>query len=273
MAKAQRKASEPTPVAEVIKAKKLPAKKAVAKKPVPKKEPAKKVTKTVKKKTPVKKPAKPAFTRKMFEQKFYSLGLEDFQALCQLYVENQLNFKIEQQPDYDHWFNYFKKIPASHTRLLVRIGQDILDSEAYAALRLWHDIISNPQRIAKVHQTSLTGPKGNEDTGIVAMALKNDRLGVLKATRDKLAEKLEKGAGARDTAAVARELTEVMTAIADYEKRSGPKKTTMLGQLLDGMPGSETPSPDVGKRPSKVGGGRRKTSFASRVTIKDVEND
>ncbi len=259
--KTSRKASEPTAIGEVIKG--MP----------PKVKATKKVTKAVKKKAAPKKPAKPAFTRKMFEQHFYSLGLEEFQALCQIYVEQQLNFKIEQQPDYDHWFNYFKKIPASHTRLLVRIGQDILDSEAYAALRLWHDIISNPQRIAKVHQTSLTGPKGSDDTGIVAMALKNDRLGVLKATRDKLAEKLEKGAGARDTAAVARELTEVMTAIADYEKRSGPKKTTMLGQLLDGMPGSEVASPDAKPRPTKPGGGRRKTSYASRVTIKDVEND
>ncbi len=280
MARAQRKATEPTPVAEVIKAKKLPAKKAVVKKPTPKKlsdlNPIgdvieiKKITKTVRKKAA---PKKPAFTRKMFEQHFYSLSQDEFRALCQVYVEQQLDFKLEQQPDYDHWLNYFKKMMASNVRVLVRIGQDILDAEAYSALRLWHDIISNPQRIAKIHQTTLTGPKGDSDTGIVAMALKNDRLGVLKATRDKLAEKLDKGAGARDTAAVARELTEVMTAIADYEKRSGPKKTTMLGQLLDGMPGSETPSPDVAKRPSKTGGGRRKTSFASRVTIKDVEND
>lgn len=266
MAKAQRKASEPTPVAEVLKAKKLPAKKAVVKKSAPKK--------ALAKKKPVrKKPAKPAFTRKMFEQHFYSLSQDEFRALCQVYVEQQLDFKIEPQPDYDHWLNYFKKMMASNVRVLVRIGQDILDAEAYSALRLWHDIISNPQRIAKIHQTTLTGPKGDVDTGIVAMALKNDRLGVLKATRDKLAEKLEKGAGARDTAAIARELTEVMTQISDYEKRSGPKKTTMLGQLLDGMPGSTVSGPEARKRPSKVGGGTRKTSYASRVTIKDVEND
>lgn len=266
MAKAQRKVTEPTPVAEVIKAKKLPAKKAVVKKPAPKKAPAKK-------KTARKKPAKPAFTRKMFEQHFYSLGLDDFKALCEIYTENQLKIKIDKQPDYDHWLNYFKGFPASHIRLLVRIGQDILDAEAYSALRMWHDIISNPQRIAKIHQSSLRDTQRTDGKGIVAMALANDRLGVLKATRDKLAEKLEKGAGARDTAAVARELTEVMTAIADYEKRSGPKKTTMLGQLLDGMPGSQVVGPGAKKRPSKPGGGTRKTSYASRVTIKDVEND
>ena len=96
------------------------------------------------------------------------------------------------------------------------------------------------------------------------MALKNDRYGVLKATRDKLAEKLDKGAGSRDTAALARELTEVMTQIADYEKRLGPKKTTKLGELLADMP-----TRTAGKRTCSKGA--RNTSFASRVTIEDVE--
>lgn len=251
----QRKASdEPTPIKEVIKNKKLPAKK-------------KAVTKAVKK------PAKPKITPKMFEQHFYKLPQDEFKALCEIYVEKQLNIKITKQPDYDHWLNYFKGFPASHIRILVRIGQDMLDAEAYSALRMWHDIISNPQRIAKIHQSTLTGPKGKGDNGIVAMALKNDRMGVLMATRDKLAEKLEKGAGARDTAALARELTEVMTAISDYEKRLGPKKTTVLGQLLEGTPGAAVKNTQGKKRPGKNGGGTRNTSYASRVTIKDVEND
>lgn len=246
----KRKASDkPTSVKEVLKKKKLPAKKKVAKKAVP----------------------KPKFTQAQFEQKFYSVGVDEFKALCEIYVEKQLKIKIKKQPDYDHWLNYFKTFPASHIRILVKIGQDMLDAEAYAALRMWHDIISNPQRIAKIHQSGLTNAKAGGKDSIVARALANDRLGVLQATRDRLAEKLEKGAGARDTAALARELTEVMTAISDYEKRSGPKKTTVLGQLLEGMPGAETPSPTAHKRPAHPGGGSRKTSFASRVTIKDIE--
>lgn len=259
--KATRKQSEPTPVKDIIKKKKLPAKA------------SKKVTKKVIKKPAPKKPAKPAFTQKMFEQHFYAMGADEFKALCQVYVEKQLTFKIVQQPDYDHWFNYFKKIAASNIRLLVKIGQDILDAEAYAALRMWHDIISNPQRINKIHQSGLTSTeKGKDYKSIIDLARSNDRLGVLKATRDKLAEKLEKGAGNRDTALLVREMTEVMTQISDYEKRSGPKKTTMLGQLLDGMPGSETPADTKKKRPGKNGGGARNTSFASRVTIKDIED-
>lgn len=257
----QRKASdELTPIKEVIEKKKLPAKKAAAAKAAPKK-PNKKVAR--------RKPAvKPKITPVMFEKHFYSLGLDEFKALCEIYVEQQLKIKIDKQPDYDHWLNYFKGFPASHIRLLVRIGQDMLDAEAYAALRMWHDIISNPQRIAKIHQSALIGPKSAEGQGIVAMALKNDRMGVLMATRDKLAEKLEKGAGARDTAALARELTEVMTAISDYEKRLGPKKSTKLAQLMDGMPGADVKTTS---KKAKAGEGRRKTSYAARVTIKDIE--
>jgi len=262
----QRKASEkPTPIKEVLKKKELPAKKTPATKTAAKK-PSKKVAQK-------KKPAAPKITPKMFEKHFYALGQDEFKALCEIYVEQQLKIKITKQPDYDHWLNYFKGFPASHIRILVRIGQDMLDAEAYSALRMWHDIISNPQRIAKIHQSTLTGPKGKDGKGIVAMALKNDRMGVLMATRDKLAEKLEKGAGARDTAALARELTEVMTAISDYEKRLGPKKTTVLGQLLEGTPGSSVKKTEGKKRPGKNGGGTRNTSYASRVTIKDVEND
>lgn len=244
----KRKASDkPTSVKEVLKKKKLPAKRKVVKKTTPK------------------------FTQAMFEQHFYARSTDEFKALCEVYVEKQLKIKIKRQPDYDHWLNYFKAFPASHIRILVKIGQDMLDAEAYSALRMWHDIISNPQRISKIHQSGLTNAKAGGKDSIVARALANDRLGVLQATRDRLAEKLEKGAGARDTAALARELTEVMTSISDYEKRQGPKKSTMLGQLLEGMPGSEVAAPLAGKRPSKVGGGTRKTSYASRVTIKDIE--
>lgn len=263
---AARKASDkPTSVKEVLNNKKLPVKKKAASKADAKK-PSKKVVQR-------KKTAAPKITPAMFEKHFYARSIDEFKALCEVYVEQQLKIKIVKQQDYDHWLNYFKGFPASHIRILVKIGQDMLDAEAYAALRMWHDIISNPQRIAKIHQSALSGPKSKDGTGIMAMALKNDRMGVLMATRDKLAEKLEKGAGARDTAALARELTEVMTAISDYEKRLGPKKTTMLGKLLEGTPGSTVKNTEGKKRPGKNGGGSRNTSYASRVTIKDVEND
>lgn len=196
---------------------------------------------------------------------FFALSPKLFKQMCDEWNEANLKIKLDQQPDYDHWLNYFKTLPASHIRTLVLTGQDILSAEAYAALKRWYDIISNPARIDKIHQSGLTGPKAKDGQGIIAMALKNDRYGVLCATRDRIAEKLEKGAGARDTAALAREMTEIMTQIADYEKRLGPKKTTMLGSLLESMP-------DVNpKRASKNGMGSRRTSFKSRVTIKDIE--
>lgn len=240
-----------------------------------KKQPAKpKATKSKKvaqKNRVAKKHPQPIFSEAMFEKHFFALSPQLFKQMCDEWNDKNLKIKLQKQSGYDKWLNYFKSLPASHIRTLVITGQDILDAEAYSALRMWHDIISNPQRISKIHQSALSGPKAGEKNGIVAMALKNDRMGVLMATRDKLAEKLEKGAGARDTAALARELTEVMTAISDYEKRIGPKKTTVLGQLLDGTPGSTVKNTEGKKRPGSNGGGRRNTSFASRVTIEDVE--
>jgi hypothetical protein len=133
-------------------------------------------------------------------------------------------------------------------------------------LSRWHDIISNPGRIDKIHKAGLTGTGDNKKT-IAALAAANDRYGVLKAIRDQLASKLQNNPGNRDTADLAKQLTEVMTQIADYERRLAPKKTTVLGELLSDLP-------EVGvkpKRASKSGGGARRTSFRSRVTIKDVE--
>lgn len=245
--------------------------KAKPKKPITAKKSKKPTTrKSTAKKKPAKKAAK-KYTEAMFEKHFFKLTPQLFKQMCDEWNEKNLKIKLKPQRDYDHWLNYFKTLPASHIRILVLTGQDILSAEAYSALRRWHDIISNPARIDKIHQSGLTNPKGKNDKGIVAMALKNDRYGVLCATRDRIAEKLEKGAGARDTAALARELTEVMTQISDYEKRQGPKRTTVLGKLLEGMPGSEMKGASAKKRSGYNGGGRRNTSYASRVTIEDVE--
>jgi hypothetical protein len=215
--------------------------------------------------TAKKKPTKAAQSEAAARRWFFDLTPKEFLDLTEEWNERKLKIKITKQKNYDGWLNYFKGLPASHIRLLARTGMDILPTEAYAALSRWSDIITNPHRIDKIHQSGLTEPH-KKSKGIVELALANDRLGVLKATRNQIAEKLEKGAGARDTAALAREMTDVMTQIAEYEKREGPKKETKLGQLLGDV---ETIKP---KRPSKDGGGARKTSFKSRVTIEDVEN-
>lgn len=234
-------------------------------KPTTVKAPAK-GTKPVVKKRKKATPKPPPITDAMFEAWFYKLEPKHFVKLTEEWNEKKLKIRIVRQPDYDHWLNYFKTMSPRSIKLLAATGQDFLTTEAYAALSRWHDIISNPHRIEKIHQSGLTNKsKSNATNGIVALALKNDRLGVLKATRDQIAEKLEKGAGARDTAALAREMTEIMTQISDYEKRIGPKKETMLGQLLDDMPDVKR------KRPGYDGTGARKTSFRTRVTIEDVE--
>lgn len=224
------------------------------------------------KKAPAKKKAaakKPKLDIKEFEKQFFALDLEHFMYYTQEWNERKLKLKLKKQNGYDEWLNYFKTLSPTAIKMLAVSGQDILSTEAYTALRRWYDIISNPHRIEKIHQSGLTSSNANKKKAktISQLATENDRLGVLMAVRDRIAERLEKGAGARDTAALSREMTEIMTQIADYEKRQGPKKDTVLGKLLEEMPGS------TAKRPGKNGGGARNTSFKSRVTIKDVEDN
>lgn len=229
---------------------------------------AKKVSKNGMKKTKRKtKPKPPIITEEMHEKWLFSLSNKYFVQLSKEWNERNLKIRIKPQQNYDEWLNYFKTLSPRVVKMLATTGQDILSTEAYSALSRWHDIIGNPHRIDKIHQSGLTNPnKGKNYVSITQLALNNDRLGVLKATRDRIAEKLETGAGARDTAALAREMTEIMTQISDYEKRLGPKKTTKLGQLLSDMPDIKS------KRPSQDGGGARKISFRSRVTIDDLES-
>lgn len=200
------------------------------------------------------------------EKWFFKLKPAYFVKLQEEWNEVNLEIKITPQANYDEWLNYFKGLSPNKIKILAVTGRDILPTEAYAALSRWHDIISNPHRIDKIHQSGLTNPSKDKNVkSITQLALENDRLGVLKATRDQIAEKLEKGAGARDTAALAREMTEIMTQISDYEKRAGPKKDTKLGALLGDMPDVKP------KRPSENGKGARHTSFRSRITIEDTE--
>jgi hypothetical protein len=217
-----------------------------------------------KKKTPAK-PKQPPITDELFEKWFLTRSADQFKELITLWNEKKLRIRITPQADYDAWLNYFKSMPARKLQVLSTTGMDILPAEAYSALLRWRDIIANPHRIDKIHQSGLTNAAGDKNKKTIAqLALDNDRLGVLQATRDKIAEKLDKGAGSRDTALLTREMTEIMTQIADYEKRLGPKKETKLGQLMEDMPMSR-------KRPSENGKGADHMSFRSRVTIEDVE--
>lgn len=233
---------------------------------MPKKKPTRRVTTKVKKeprKIPVQ-VEQPLVTETMHEKWFFAMDPKYFLKMQTEWNERNLKIKLTTQSDYDAWLNYFKGLPPNTIRMLATTGMDILSTEAYAALSRWLGIIQNPHRIDKIHQSGLTNPEKNHKDykTIVQLAHENDRLGVLKATRDQIAQKLEKGAGARDTAALAREMTDIMSQIAAYEKKLGPKKSTMLGQLTSDMPA-------LRKRNDKSG--VRKTSFKSRVTIDDLE--
>lgn len=259
-----RKASEPTPIKDVIKAKKPVPTKAKTDTPVAAKKATAKTS--VKKKSTRKKPApkKTVLTEKDFEQFFYKLSLDDFVEYAKVWNETQLKIKIPKLDTYDAWLNYFKKLSPSALRQLVVSGLDFLPTEAYAALSRWHDIISHPSRIDKIHQAGLTGSPDKKKKSITELARNNDRMGVLMAVRDQLAEQMEKRASPRDMASLAREMGDILDQIAELEKRKGPKKGSKVAELLGEFNVRS-------KRPSANGGGARHTSFKSRITVKDKE--
>ncbi len=238
--KGSKKASKPTPVKKVTK-----GKKPVVKKP----------------KKPVQK--KVVVTEKMHEDWFFKLDKEYFVKLCEEWNEKNFKIRITKQDNYDQWLNYFKKLSPTAVRALATSGVDILPTEGYAALRRWHDILSHPARIDKIHQAGLTNRSGTaKGQDIVTLAKNGDRMGVLCAIRDRIAEKLEKGAGARDTASLSREMGDILDQIAELERKSGPKSGTKLNSLLGDFNAQA-------KR--KPGAGARNTSYKSRITIDDKE--
>jgi len=228
---------------------------------------SKPAAKTTKKKVN-KKVVQPKITKLQFEQYFFKLSHAEFVQLTEEWNEEKLKLKLEKHNTYDGWLNYFKTLSVNQLKLLSSTGLDILPAEAYAALSFWRDIMTNPSRIKNIHKAGLTGGETGNEKSITELALENDRYGVLKAIRNQLANRMQNNPGNRDTADLSKQLTEVMTQIADYERRLAPDKKTVLGDLLSDMP----TGPKVkDKRPARNGGGHRQGSFASRVTISDVK--
>lgn len=201
------------------------------------------------------------------EKWFLNLGEPEFKQLCLQWIKHHTGTDIPKLASYDEWLNYFKTLSPLQIKALGDAGQGFLSTEAYAALTRWADILKSPHRIDKIYQAGLTKPK-TEQKSIIELAKSNDKLGLLYAIRDQIAEKLEKGAGARDTANLAREMGEILDQISETEKRQGPKKNTKLAQL---MGDTEMPNKVSGKR--KQGNGARDRSYASKLTIEDVENE
>ena len=222
-------------------------------------------------KTPTKAPKRAKNSQKnAFEAYFLKLDQDDFLELCKKWNNAHLNIDLPNLNDYDEWLNYFKSLTINKIVQLSATGKDVLSVEAFSALSLWHDMIKNPHRIGKIHQTGLTNKKDGEKQSITELAAANDQIGVLKALRDEVAEKLERGTGARDTATLARELGAIIEQIADAERKAGPKKDTVLGQLLgvDGVVENTTK-----KRAAKKKGptGARKGRYAEKLTVEDMD--
>lgn len=191
------------------------------------------------------------------EEWFFALPIAQYRELCANYIHDHFSLPTDID-DYDEWLNYFKKLPVSEVKQLAEIGESVLTAEAYSALARWVDIVENPSRIDKLHQSGLSKAKGEKT--IAELANSNDKLGVLYAIRSEIAEKLDKGTGARDTAALAKEMANIMDLITEAERRQGPSKDTKLAELMGFTPAKRTRSK-----------GARNTSYMSR-TIKEVED-
>ena len=159
--------------------------------------------------------------------------------------------------DYDEWLDYFRKLPPATINQLAMVGQTFLPTEAYAALTRWADILKSPHRIDKIYQAGLA-KRRSEQKSITELAQGNDKLGVLYAIRDEIAAKLDRGTGARDTANLAREMSDILDQISEAERRVGPKKGTVLADLLANKP--------------KRAKGARNGSFKAHM-IAEIEGD
>lgn len=191
------------------------------------------------------------------EDWFLSLDSKQMAELSRKWLSANILTDLPELDNYDDWLNYFKKIPPLKIQELARVGQGILSTEAYAALTRWADILKSPHRIDKIYQAGLTRTKDGERKSITELAQANDKLGVLYVIRDQIAEKLERGTGARDTANLAREMSEILDQISEEERRQGPKKNTVLAGLLADKP--------------KRAKGARNGSFKAHM-IAEIEN-
>ena len=196
-------------------------------------------------------------TAQTHEDWFLSLDSRAMQELCRKWTQANIVDNLPDIDNYDDWLDYFKKVPPLKIQELARVGQGFLSTEAYAALTRWVDILKSPHRIDKIYQAGLTKAKSGEKKSITELAQANDKLGVLYVIRDQIAEKLERGTGARDTANLAREMSEILDQITEEERRAGPKKNTVLAGLLADKP--------------KKAKGARNGSFKAHM-IAEIEN-
>ncbi len=188
---------------------------------------------------------------------FLKLSEKEYRDLCLEWIKANTHINLPKLQSYDEWLNYFKAISPLQLKALGDMGQGVLPVEAYSALTRWADILKSPHRIDKIYQAGLTKPK-SEHKSITELASENDEIGVLKALRDQIAEQLEKGTGARDTASLAMSMSSIIQQIKDAERKAGPKKDTALADLLAGKP--------------KRAPGARHGSFKAH-TIAEIENE
>lgn len=192
---------------------------------------------------------------------FIRLRPEQFKEICKAWNSQNLGLKLPKESDkwdYDKFFLYFSKQPASTIRKLQSTGADFLTTEAFAALRRWVDIVESPHRIEKIHSSALSRERDKGKKTLLEMAHDDDTIGVLEGMRDDMIIESEK-ASPKDKPNYARAIKELMEEINELKRRQAPSKNTKLGKLLN---------EDIKILPKQPSSTRR---FKDRILIEDVE--
>ena len=189
---------------------------------------------------------------------FLRLSPKEYIELCKAWNSQHLKLAMPKGSsnwDFDKWFLFFSKQPASSVRKLQSTGADILTTEAFVALRRWIDIVESPHRIEKIHSSALSRERDKGKKTLLEMAHDDDTIGVLEGMRDDMIVESEK-ASPKDKPNYARAIKELMEEINETKRRQEPSKKTKLGKL-------------IGERTK--GNGADGMSFKSRILIEDVE--
>jgi len=125
--------------------------------------------------------------------------------------------------EYNGWLEYFSTMTRDETETYMAEHVLTLDNEGVAAGNRWLHIYENPTLIDRIVNSRLQQEKSEEVGDILKAAKSGDRLKTFEAIRDNLAYKLQDGTGARDMTVLFKQLNEVMVTLDELYRETGQK--------------------------------------------------
>jgi len=125
--------------------------------------------------------------------------------------------------DHNGWLEFFSNMTRDETEIYMAEHVLTLDNEARAAAQRWILIYDNPTLIDRIMTSRLQQEKSEEVGDILKAAKSGDRLKTFEAIRDNLAYKLQDGTGARDMTVLFKQLNEVMVTLDELYRETGQK--------------------------------------------------